>query len=200
MRQSIPLLITLTALGCGQLLQAAKREPITLTFKNDLAVPIEYSQGIRSNPPKTLILNDLAPGESAELKTVDMEQFPQLLFRQKNAKDIAFIYEFTGKPDFIDIHVVEGSEGPKLETTPGKEKIKTGFGRFDKKNISSKNIPLVGTTGRADAIKSEPRPYKLDPAAEAKARAKRMAEGAEKEKFARQLARPKTYKPTAPAA
>lgn len=190
MRQNIPLLITLAVLTCGQLLQAAKREPITLTFKNDLAVPIEYSQGIRSNPPKTLILNDLAPGESAELKTVDMEQFPQLLFRQKNAKDIAFIYEFTGKPDFIDIHVVEGSEGPKLETTPGKEKIKTGFGRFDKKNTSSKNINLVGTTGRADAIKSEPTPYKVDPAAEAKARAKRMAEAAQQQDMGMRMTNP----------
>lgn len=192
----IPLLVALTALSFGQMLQAAKREPIALTFRNDLSTPIEYSQGIRSNPPKTLIVKDLAPGQSADL-TVDMEQFPQLMFRQKDAKDIAYTYEFTGKPDYIDVHI---AEGPKLEPTPGKEKIKTGFGRFDKKNIASKNINLVGTTGRADAIKSEPRPYKLDPAAEAKARARRMAEAAEQERFSRRVATPGVYKETAAAA
>lgn len=186
MRQSIPLLITLAVLNCGHLLQAAKPKPITLTFRNDLAVPIEYSHGIRSNPPTTILVRDIAPGASADME-VDMDQFPQLLFRQKNAKDIAFIYEFTGKPDYIDVHIVEG---PKLEVTPRKEKIKTGFGRFDKKNISSKNIQLVGTTGRADAIKSEPTPYKVDPAAEAKARAKRMAEAAQQQDSGMRMTNP----------
>jgi hypothetical protein len=196
MKRSLLPVALLVAFGFGQASQAAKREPITLTFRNDLAVPIEYAHGIKSNPPANAIsLITLAPGAEAELQ-VDMEQFPQLLFREKHAKDIAFIYEFSGKPHYIDVHI---AKGPKFEPTPGKEKIKMGAWTRDKKNIGANNIKFVGTSGRADAIKSEPRPYKIDPAAEAKARAKARAEEAEKERFTQRIMNPGKYS-SAPAA
>lgn len=71
----------------------------TLEFLNKLDMPIEVAIGTRTNPPTmSSKTTQVMPGQSYK-QSVDNTQFPQLLFKDPKAPEIAFVYEFRDKTD-----------------------------------------------------------------------------------------------------
>lgn len=75
----------------------------TLTFKNKSDMIIRIAPGSRAVPPYDIPLAKTSavrvkPGQDGELKVVDNEEFPQIMFWQEGKPKVAYIYEFNAKP------------------------------------------------------------------------------------------------------
>ena len=180
------------SLALGMLPGKALAKLVELELLNKSDLTIEYKDGIRSNPPTTLVLKELAAGKTAKFN-VDTDQFPQLLIREKGKSAIAYIFEFTPteKTSKMRVRFVADKKGPRLE--PQTQLLRKIDG-----NITDDQIKMVGQVGEGYTPQSPvAKPETVD---EARLLAKKLAEEAQREQIARHLANPSAYAQGAPAA
>lgn len=137
---------------------------------NKLPVSVEFAVGSGSKPlagtykMNKLALTELKAGSKSQTLTVANKDFPQVLIREKNKPDIAYLYEISAKPGKkIFIRILDNGKGPVVEPqtwvanslTKDDIKLLNTIGVFEKGNAPKNEKPsAVATVEKVDLARS----------------------------------------------